>query len=366
MRHIIPTIPDEYASKLDDPAKITSSTPLKISSFRELVKVVAKFAYHNKDSLLFFRGQSQDYVNKGGGSSFYPTIYRGEYISHSELRNRFDILSGCSKALVQLFEDKKIDGHKDVKRRQLIQWSMLQHYEVCETPLLDFTHSLRVACSFAYLKNNSENAFVFMFGFPYLTNRISLNSEHDIVNIRLLSICPPKAYRPHFQEGYLAGTDEITYNYDRKSELDFNNRLIVKFELPDEKNFWGRNFHKIPETSLYPKSDPIKKLCDKISDMASRELRSGDLGDFLKVWSEIEEFVTSVVKQEKHRYLSFRQALNNLQNRYQLDKELYYQLDRIRMFRNQVVHKPRDIDSGAVLKFLQQAEEALSELKRKI
>ena len=119
---------------------------------------------------------------------FYPSIYRGDYLSHAELRNRFDILDGCSKALAQLFEENKIDGYRDVKRRKLIQWSILQHYEVCSTPLLDFTQSLRVACSFAYLNNNSDKAFVFMFGLPYLTNRISLNSEHDIVTVRLLSI----------------------------------------------------------------------------------------------------------------------------------------------------------------------------------
>lgn len=366
MRHIIPTLPEGYPKRLGDPAKISSSNPLNISSFRELVEVVAKFAYHNKDYLLFFRGQSRDYLNKGGKSTFYPTIYRGDYLSHIELRNRFDILEGCSKVLAQTFEDRKIDGYKDVKRRKLIQWSILQHYEVCPTPLLDFTHSLRVACSFAYLQNHSENAYVFMFGFPYLTNRISLNSEHDIVNVRLLSICPPEAYRPHFQEGFLAGTDEITYDYDRKSELDFNNRLIVKFELPSENEFWGRNFHKIPEASLYPKSDPIKRLCDEINDMASRELKSGDLGDFLKIWSEIEEIVTSRVRHEKHRYLSFRQALNKLQDQYMLNKELYYQLDRIRTFRNQVVHKPKHVEPGSILKFLQQAEDALTELKSKI
>ena len=314
---------------------------------------------------MFFRGQSQDYLNKAGNSTFYPTIYRGDYISRRELRYSFDILEGCSKALAQTFEDKKIDGYKDVKRRKLIQWSILQHYEVCSTPLLDFTHSLRVACSFAYLNNHSENAFVFVFGFPYLTNRISLNSEHDIVNIRLLSICPPKAYRPHFQEGYLTGTDEITVDYERKTELDFNNRLIAKFELPPEKSFWGRNFHKIPKTSLYPKSDPIKQLCDKISEMATRELKSGDLGDFLKVWSEIEEVVTSLTKQRQHRYMSFRQALNNLQNQYWLDKKLYYQLDRIRSFRNEVVHKTKYVEPGAILKFLQQAEQALAELKNR-
>ena len=366
MRHIIPVIPNEFATELGDPAKIASSNPLKISSFRKLVEVVAKFAYHNKDYLLFFRGQSQDYLNKGGSSSFYPSIYRADYLSHAELRYRFDILDGCSKALAQLFEENKIDGYKEIKRRKLIQWSIIQHYEVCSTPLLDFTQSLRVACSFAYLNNNSDKAFVFMFGLPYLTNRISLNSEHDIVTVRLLSICPPEAYRPHFQEGYLAGTDEIRYNYDKKSELDFNNRLIVKFELPHEKKFWGRNFHKIPKVSLYPRSDPIKELCGQISDMASRELRSGDLGDFLKIWSEIEEIVTGIARKEKHRHLSFRQALNNLINQYQINKNLYYQLDRIRMFRNHVVHRPKDIEHGEILKFLQQAEEALAELKKQI
>lgn len=322
MRHIVPTIPKRYEIHLGDPAKISSSFPIQIANFRELVEVVARFAYLNKDYLLFFRGQSQDYSNKAGNSTFYPTIYRGDYISHRELRYRFDILDGCAKSLAQAFEDRKIDGYKDVKRRKLIQWSILQHYEVCSTPLLDFTHSLRVACSFAYLKNNSSSAYIFMFGFPYLTNRISLNSEHDLVNIRLLSICPPNALRPHFQEGYLAGTDEITDTYDNKTELDFNNRLIVKFELPDEKKFWGRNFHKIPEASLYPKSDPIKKLCDEISDMASRELKSGDLGDFLKIWSEIEELVTNLARRDKRRYLSFRQALNNLHNDYWLEKNI--------------------------------------------
>ena len=120
-----------------------------------------------------------------------------------------------------------------------------------------------------------------------------------MIHIRLLSICPPQALRPHFQEGYLAGTDEITDTYDKKTELDFNNRLIVKFELPEEKRFWGRNFHKIPEASLYPKSDPIKALCDEIGELASRELRSGDLGDFLKLWAEIEEVVTGLARKER-------------------------------------------------------------------
>lgn len=363
MRNIIPVIPKEFESYISDPPKVHSSSAIPVLTFRGLVEVTAKFAYHNKDNLLFFRGQRQDHLNKAGSSTFYPTIYRGDYLPHRELRNRFDILEGAAKALVDLFESKGIDGRKDLKRRKLIQWSVLQHYEVCDTPLLDFTHSLRVACSFAQLQNSSDKAYVFMFGMPYLTNRISLNTEHDLVNIRLLSICPPEALRPHFQEGYLAGTDEITDNYDRKTELDFNNRLIAKFEIPASGKFWGRGFHQIPESSLYPKSDPIKRLCQEIKEVASRELKSGDLGDFLKLWAQIEELVTSHARKGQKRYLSFRQSLSNLVKQGRIDKDLYYQLDRIRNFRNTVVHQPSQVDSGSITEYSFSVEQALVALK---
>lgn len=364
MRNIVPTIPKSFEPVVGDPAKITTSTPIQISTFRELVETTAKFAFFNKDFMLFYRGQANDYLNKGGGSTFYPTIYRGDYLPHRELLNRFDILEGSSKALVDLFESRRIEGFKDLKRRKLIQWSVIQHYEVCETPLLDFTHSLRVACSFAHMNNDSDKAYIFMFGFPYLTNRISLNSEHDLVNVRLLSICPPAALRPQFQEGYLAGTDEVTDTYDSKTELDFNNRLIVKFEIPTGKSFWGRGFHQIPETSLYPKSDPIKELCDQIREQASMELKSGDLGDFLKIWAEIEELVTTHAREDQRRYLSFRQALNNLVREYAIDKQLYYQLDRLRSFRNHVVHEAHKVKPGMIEDSLGVAEDALAALQK--
>lgn len=80
---------------------------------------------------------------------------------------------------------------------------------------------------------------------PYYINRISYNSEQDLVNIRLLSISPPKALRPYFQEGFLVGTEDITYNYGNdKDELDLNNRLIAKFKIPNNTEFWGSEFKK--------------------------------------------------------------------------------------------------------------------------
>ena len=199
----------------------------KISNFRELVEQVAKLSHKNKDFLLFYRGQKNDYLNKAGVSTFYPTIYRGEYLTQQELNYRFDLLYSASKLLTQEFKNRKIEGFTELGRKKYIQWSILQHYEVTGTPLIDVTQSLRVACSFALMNNSENSAFIYVFGLPYYTNRISINSEHDLVNIRLLSITPPSALRPYFQEGYLVGTEDITNEYESKSELDLNQRLIA-------------------------------------------------------------------------------------------------------------------------------------------
>ena len=365
MRYVQPELTDELLKHFGDATKVGSGDPFLVETFRELVEHTAKLAYKNKDNLIFYRGQSNDYKNRAGNSSFYPSIYRGDYVFLREVANKFDILEGASKALVDLFEDKKIEGFKDVKRRKAVQWSILQHYEVCDTPYLDFTQSLRVACSFATLESKDEFAYVFVFGLPYLTNRISINSEHDIINIRLLSICPPNALRPYFQEGYLVGTDDITTNYESKTELDFNNRLIAKFKIPNNSSFWGQGFNKIPKNSLYPNNDPIFELCKQIKDIADRELRSGDLGEFLKLWAELEEILISIAQKQTDKFMSVREANRMLVENREIDKELYYQIDRLRTFRNTLVHSPKTISSAQISDYLNSVENVLKQIKIK-
>ena len=243
-----------------DSIKVAYSDAFPINTFRDLVENTAQLAYKNKDYLLFYRGQNQDYLKRGGSSTFYPSIYRGEYLPTQNVIDRFNVLQKACDQLKKIFLDNRIEGFQEVLRKKYIQWSILQHYEVCQTPLLDFTQSLRVASSFALNENFTEFGYIFVFGMPYLTNRISINSEHDLVNIRLLSICPPNALRPFFQEGYLAGTDDITSSYHSKSELDFCNRLIAKFRIPNSTNFWGDSFSQIPKISLYPSDDRIYEL----------------------------------------------------------------------------------------------------------
>lgn len=247
-----------------DENNIAKGNGYPVKTFRELVEITAALAYLNKDHLLFYRGQSADHKSKSEKSSFYPSIYRGDYLPKREIEHRFDILLEASHKLIELLGKEKISGAPELRRKKYIQWSILQHYEVCGAPLLDFTQSLRVACSFAQQDNESSEAYVYVFGMPYITNRISINSEHDLVNVRLLSICLPEALRPYFQEGYLAATSDVDYEYESKTELDFNRRLIAKFRIPNNKGFWGRDFSSIPQSALYPKKDKFEEICNEI------------------------------------------------------------------------------------------------------
>jgi hypothetical protein len=83
----------------------------------------------------------------------------------------------------------------------------------------------------------------------------------------LLSVCPPQAQRPFFQEGYLAGPFP-NYQLDnpkRVDQIDFSRRLIAKFEIPmDTSKFWGKGFSKIPIAKLYPDQDDIKQICEEL------------------------------------------------------------------------------------------------------
>lgn len=199
MREIRPQLTPELQTHCGR-TPVWRARPFSVSTFGELVEHVAKLAYANRDDLLFFRGQDKDYQSKADGTTLYPSIYREDALPARELRHRFDLLEQAARLLVEQFKFARIEGHRELRQKRYIQWSIIQHYGVAATPLLDLTHSLRVACSFAQLRSTDPTCYVYVLGLPYVTNRITINSEHDIVNIRLLSICPPAALRPYFQK----------------------------------------------------------------------------------------------------------------------------------------------------------------------
>lgn len=347
MRNITGKLTPELL-KHTNPKSVGKDDGFKISTFRELVEQVANLSYLNKDFLLFFRGQKNDYRNTNNNSTFYPTIYRSDYLTQSELDFRFEKLSSASKILVDLLKKNHIQGITEIERKKYIQWSILQHYEVTETPFIDVTQSLRVACSFAQLNNEEKNAFIYVFGLPYFTNRISINSEHDLINIRLLSISPPQALRPYFQEGYLIGTDDVVNDYSNKSELDLNNRLIAKFEIPNTDVFWGEHFNRIPESALYPPNDTIQSICKEIQIEVQTELTSSNIGNYLKIWTDFEHKIILKAKHFIRDTHTLSQAIYVLL-KYEPDKSyIYSEIDYLRKFRNKLVHKPSSVTNEEV------------------
>ena len=350
MRNITGALtPELEAHAKDEPVARVDAYP--VATFRELVEHVAHLSYRNKDHLLFFRGQARDFRNKAHSSTVYPTIYRGERVSREQLDLSFSVLETAAARLCDILEQEAVEGHRDVRRRRYIQWSILQHYEVCATPLLDLTHSLRVACSFASLSAGKAEPYVFVFGLPYVSNRISINSEHDLVNIRLLSICPPEALRPYFQEGYLAGTDEVLMDFDSKSELDFSNRLIAKFRLTGVRaGFWSDGFRPYPKKVLYPSGDRILNLCDTLKSEVGTGVTAGRVGVFLEQWTMLEARVMEAARgvAPDGKVYSMRPALDLLRGGDMASPELTARLDTLRRTRNEVVHRPSRVGTADV------------------
>ncbi len=341
MRSIEGVLTDELISHIDG-NPLDGAVPYPVSTYRKLVEQIAKLSFLNKDQLLFFRGQGVDYRNKAGTSTQYPSIYRGEYLSSWEIKYRFDVLDAACGWLRKMFAAEQVEGFQELSRKRYIQWSILQHYEVCQTPLLDLTHSLRVACSFAQLFSETTEAFVFVLGMPYLSNRISINSEHDLVNVRLLSICPPDALRPYFQEGYLAGTTDIDFAYENKTELDFRNRLIAKFTIPRAQKFWGEGFDSIPWRVLFPRGDRVGKLCREIQMQVRNILQNESVTEFVREWATLEDVLVQHAARGSGNPI---EAIDTLVREGEIDEKQQNELHRLRRFRNRVIRELDTFDS---------------------
>lgn len=159
-----------YATGADP--EIASNTVVRkspghvVKSYVELAQKVAALQFLNREHVLLFRGQSTDYRTSANLSTMKPTIFRsrshGKVPSRSALAARFSLLRTAEERLLQRYSAEALLGADRLARHRLLRWSILQHYDVCATPLLDVSQSLRVAASFA-TSDDSPDAFVCMF-----------------------------------------------------------------------------------------------------------------------------------------------------------------------------------------------------------
>lgn len=254
---------------------IRSASAHHVRNYMDLATKVAELQFMNRDFVLLFRGQSGDFKNPSGNTSLKSTIMRAgspaKIPSDTVLKSRFWTLEKAEAALVREYAAQKLVGLDRIRRQRILRWSILQHYEICPTPLLDVTHSLRIAASFASEGGGSEG-FIFVVGVPHISGAITASAETGLQIVRLASVCPPSAVRPHIQEGYLLGeypdlSGPGQQQHYKHFEVDFGRRLIAKFRF-DVDRFWEKSgyFPRVPKRALYPSSshDPLCRLAEAV------------------------------------------------------------------------------------------------------
>jgi len=266
MKTIKPILTSVHKSQMQG-KNVASSAGILVASFSTLQREIAKLSCLNKRYVLYFRGQGHDYL-AGKESALYPTIYRGN-LSKSTYESRWNNLEKACELLAAKLPSSRADvqNFRLLKRKPLLQWSILQHYGVVATPLIDVTQSLRVACTFAQLdcKEGDSYAYIYVVALPYVSHRIHVDSEEYVTVIRLLSIAPPNSLRPYCQDGFLVGEDVIQEKYYDKKELNLSRRLVAKFKIPanDDSGFWDTE-SPMDRNMLYPASDEMLDICNEV------------------------------------------------------------------------------------------------------
>jgi hypothetical protein len=263
-----------------EPAEVTnhavrSDQGCPVVDFLDLAKKVAQLQFLNRNYVLLFRGQPSEHTNRQENTSLKPRLFRprlGEFSNPNAevLTVRYERLRDAERRLVEGYDRENKLAEVRVRRQRIVQWSILQHYEVCDTPLLDVTQSLRIAASFASVEQRNEG-FLYVLGVPNLSGAITASAESGLQIVRLSSVCPPEAIRPHIQEGYLLGEYPEMTDYGQKSyypeyEVDFGRRLVAKFRF-NPRSFWSndRNFPQVGPDALYPESqDWLETLTQEI------------------------------------------------------------------------------------------------------
>lgn len=358
-------IKEIYPSSEKDSRTVTSfvrSNTIKVETFHDLIMEIAELSYKNPDVMLFYRGQTNNFIKKKY-STLYPSIYRPD--NAKNIKFEFELLENATSILLKELEKNScidVDELKEIKKIKLLQYAILQHYEVCNTPLLDVTQSLKVACSFAILDNKYNIGYIYVLGLPYITGRISVDSEDYITNIRLLSISCSSSKRPFFQEGYLVQTEFTSDSDINKGELDFNRRIVAIYEFENNEKFWGSE-NPISKDNLYPIEDKMKDLCDVIKDkkyyLDDKAVDKNLIGEFLTLWNSLEEEVRHTTD-----FKSFLQGVKMIVSR---NNNLYEknlkEIERLSKFRNEFVHRINRVSNECLYTEINNLKRLLKELR---
>lgn len=264
-------------------ASLKDALSRPVKNYVELADIVSFLAVMNKNRTLLFRGQTEDFPQ------LLPTLHRPRSplaarwaVDGSMDANRewyWNRLSRIEDQVKAVLFDRGLPRWRHIRDSKYARWAVIQHYELWPTPMLDFSTSLRVAASFAFgelddlklMKVQERHTPTQKSGFLYITAVDKLQSDlmalleddsaertDGLVTVRLNAVCPPRAVRPHLQDGVLI----CRYPFDGGELLepvgnDFTSRLIAKIPVLDDGEFWSGDFPRLTRDALLPTVDEL-------------------------------------------------------------------------------------------------------------
>jgi hypothetical protein len=262
-------------------AAIARRPATQVSSFVELVSLIAFLSVMNKRLVLLFRGQRQDFPLR-------PTLFRdtwksplapdSERVPLADARMHYwAALTSVESIVMRVLERHGVPRWRHLKAYREARWAVIQHYELWPTPLLDLTSSLRVAASFAFgCDPNAPEGFLYVLGVSRVRGDLMdlaearldpaggdrPEREAGVLAIRLNSVCPPSALRPHLQEGVLIGPYPSLLRDSVEPAGDIGSKLVAKLKLINSRSgFWSTPDYPIHSVeSLLPSGalDPLQ------------------------------------------------------------------------------------------------------------
>lgn len=263
--NIISTMTDKDLIEVDN-HDLQFCAPVKpVSSYWTLVTLTSKIAAANPGYMLCYRGQQNDFhLGNQIGHVLCPTLWRTN--PEADFDTKCATLLSKDQQFMQSYKSyEKADSRivELMKETPLARWALLQHYGVCDTPLLDLTRSLQVACSFASGGDDGVG-YVYVLGLPYQNQAITTDTESDITCMSLLGVTPSNARRPLVQEGYLACDGNWWRVYSRADrysgdrDVDFSSRLLAVIQVYLGGSFWESCPNEaLTDDLLMPEDDPF-------------------------------------------------------------------------------------------------------------
>lgn len=249
----------EYGGNVN---RVRASEGFPVATFRELINYVAEVTINNKTHEMFYRGQAQDYLNNQAKyyndrkqkSVVFPTICRPELKEDGTPKYSIQkkVIDKRYRQLYAFIDFVSIKWKRRYREEHII--TLLQHYEILPTPLIDITQSLRVAATFALMKN--QQGYIYVFGLPYPNQSISYYVDLEMILLKLQNMVGTNALRPRYQEGYLVG--KFPFHASKSESDNLASRMVAKFKIDNTNGqFWDAYFLPMPKDILFPEEDTL-------------------------------------------------------------------------------------------------------------